>query len=56
MFVVSMLAQLVSDEQVSAAYTRAILWTLFALVMLGICIWKIVSAVKRRKEEEGDKE
>jgi hypothetical protein len=45
----SILAQLVSQSQVDEAFTRAVLWTLFSIVMLGIAIWRIVASIKRRK-------
>ena len=42
-------AQLVSREQVESAKTKAILWTVFAVVMLGICIFKVVRYFKSKK-------
>jgi hypothetical protein len=42
-------AQLVSREQVESAKTKAILWTIFAVVMLGICIFQIVRYFKNKK-------
>jgi hypothetical protein len=41
-------AQLVSREQVQEAKTKAILWTLFAVIMLGVCIFQIVRFFKRK--------
>jgi hypothetical protein len=45
----SVAAPLVSQEQVSEAKTRAILWSIFAVIMLGVCIFQIVRAVKKKK-------
>jgi hypothetical protein len=42
-------AQLVSRDQVQSAKTKAILWTIFAVVMLGICIFQIVRYFKNKK-------
>jgi hypothetical protein len=42
-------AQLVSRDQVQSAKTRAILWSIFAAVMLGICIYKLVRYFKSKK-------
>lgn len=41
-------AQLVSREQVQSAKIKAILWSLFAAVMLGICIYKLVRYFKKK--------
>lgn len=42
-------AQLVSREQVQSAKLKAILWSLFAAVMLGVCIYKLVRYFKEKK-------
>lgn len=42
-------AQLVSRDQVQSAKTKAILWSIFAAVMLGICIYKLVRYFKNKK-------
>jgi hypothetical protein len=42
-------AQLVSREQVQSAKTKAILWTVFAVIMLGICIFQVVRYFKNKK-------
>ena len=42
-------AQLVSREQVESAKTKAILWTVFAVVMLGIFIFQLVRYFKNKK-------
>jgi hypothetical protein len=45
----SVAAPLVSQEQVSEAKTRAILWTIFAVIMLGVCIFQIIRYIKKKK-------
>lgn len=42
-------AQLVSRDQVESAKTKAILWTIFAVVMLGVFIFQLVRYFKNKK-------
>jgi hypothetical protein len=42
-------AQLVSRSQVESAKTKAILWTVFAVVMLGVFIFQLVRYFKNKK-------
>jgi hypothetical protein len=42
-------AQLVSRDQVESAKTKAILWSIFAVVMLGICVFQLVRYFKNKK-------
>jgi len=42
-------AQLVSRDQVQSAKTKAILWTIFAVVMLGVFIFQLVRYFKNKK-------
>jgi hypothetical protein len=42
-------AQLVSRDRVESAKTKAILWTVFALVMLGVFIFQLVRYFKNKK-------
>jgi len=42
-------AQLVSRDQVESAKTKAILWTVFAVVMLAVFIFQLVRYFKNKK-------
>ena len=42
-------APLVSQSQVSEAKTRVIFWSIFTAIMLGVCIFQIVRALKKKK-------
>jgi hypothetical protein len=42
-------AQLVSREEVDAAKTKAILWTIFAAIMVGVTIFQFVRLLRKKK-------
>ena len=46
------LGPLVGPEQVDEARTRAILFTLLAVAMLAVVVWKIVRAIRSKKDDD----
>jgi hypothetical protein len=49
------LEPLVYTSQVDAARNKAILWTVFAAVMIGVAIWRIVAKTRGSKPDQGDR-